>query len=100
MKSLLDIRRFKLYAWIGLGFWLLGVLSNLAQYPDEAGGRSLNDLWRMPYVTILNYILFEYTIPRLSWKRFDRSFLLILGQFCVYSVGLHIWGLFGIARGF
>jgi len=100
MKSLLDIRRFKLYAWIGLGFLLLGALSNLAQHADEAGRRSLNDLWRMPYVTILNYILFEYTIPRLGWKRFDRSFLLILGHLFLYSFGLHLWRHFGIAIGF
>ena len=96
MKSLLDIKRFKLYAWIGLAFLLLGALSNLAQHADEAGGRTLDHLWRIPYVIILNYILFEYTLPRLSWKRFDRSFLLILGHIFLYSFGLHLWRRFGI----
>lgn len=97
MKSLLDIRRFKLYAWMALAFLLLGMLGNLAQHAEEAGGRSLDDLWRVPFVTILNYIFFEYTLPRLSWKRFDRSFLLILGHIFLYSFGLHLWRSFGIA---
>jgi two-component system LytT family sensor kinase len=99
MRSLLSFKRFKLYAWIGLGFLLLNILGNMAEHPDEAGQRSLDDIWRFGWVTILNYILFEYTIPRLSWKKFDRSFLLVLAHLLLYSAGLHHWRGLGITAG-
>jgi len=98
MKSLLDWQRFKLYAWIGLGYLLLGLLSNLAGHPgSEVGGRFLDDAWRIPYATILNYILFEYTLPRLRWKKFMRSSLLIIAHLFLYSGGLFLWRQLGIA---
>jgi len=97
MKSLFDIRRFKLYGWIGLTFLLLCSLSNLAQRPDEAGPRCLNDCWRIGYVTLLNYVFFEYTLPRLRWKHFLRGLLLIVGHIFLYSEGLYLWRQTGIA---
>jgi len=101
MKPLLNFKRFKLYAWMGLAFLLLGLLSNLAQYlgsaPDEAGRRSLNDCWRVGYVTLLNYVLFEYTLPRLSWKKIGRSLLLIIAHLFLYSEGLYLWRQIGVA---
>lgn len=96
MKSLLSIKRFKLYAWIGLGFLILSLLSNIF-HRDGSAGRMVNDLWRFGYVTILNYILFEYTIPRLRWKKFFRSFLLIVAHLFLYSEGLYLWRQLGIA---
>jgi two-component system LytT family sensor kinase len=101
MKSLPDIKRFKLYAWISLAFLLLGLLSNLTQHsgskPDEVGRRFLNDCWRIPYVAILNYILFEYTLPGLRWGKFFRSLLLIIAHLFLYSEGLYLWRQLGIA---
>lgn len=98
MKSLLDMRRFKLYAWIGLGYLLLGLLANLAGHPGgEFGKRFLDDAWRIPYATILNYILFEYTIPRLRWKKFISSALLVIAHLFLYSEGLFLWRELGVA---
>ena len=94
MKSLLNIRRFKLYAWIGLAFLVLCSLANIAQHPDEAGKRILDDCWRIGYVTILNYTFFEYTLPILRWKRFIRY---IVAYLFLYSVGLYCWRQLGIA---
>jgi len=104
MKSLFDIKRFKLYIWIGLAFLVLSLFSNLAQYlgtdPDEAGKRCLNDTWRFGYVTILNYILFEYTLPRLGWKNLMRSLMLIAAHLFLYSEGLYLWRQAGIGLSF
>ena len=94
MKALLNIRRFQLYAWIGLAFLLVSSLAKIAQYPNEAGRRIIDDCWRIGYVTILNYVFFEYTLPRLRWKRFMRY---IIAHLFLYSVGLYLWRQVGIA---
>jgi hypothetical protein len=33
MKKLIDIKRFKLYMWIGIAFLVLGVITNYAEKP-------------------------------------------------------------------
>jgi two-component system, LytTR family, sensor kinase len=91
MKALLDIKRFKFYAWVGLACFALGVLVDAGQHPAESGRRILNNFWIASYVTILNYILLEYTIPGLSRKKIIRSLLLILACLFLYSAGIHIW---------
>lgn len=99
MKPFLNIRRFKLYAWIGLAFLGFGVLTDLIQNPDEIRPRFFDDLWRIGYVTILHYIFFEYTLPRLSWKKFGRSFLLVFAHIFFYSGVLYGWRQIGVAVG-
>jgi hypothetical protein len=99
MKALPDLKRFKLYSWIALAFLLLGLVHIMTQDLAEVGKRFANDCWRVGYVTILNYILFEYTIPWLRWKRFVRSFLLILAHLFLYSYGLFLWRQAGVAVG-
>ena len=97
MKPLADIRRIKLYAWIALAFLFFGLLSDMAQNPGEVGKRFLNDLWRVGVVTVLNYIFFEYSLPRLSWKKFMRSLGLVIAHIFLYSEGLYLWRQLGIA---
>jgi two-component system, LytTR family, sensor kinase len=97
MKSFPDIKRFKVYIWIGLAFLPLSLLVNAAQNHDEVGKRLLDDTWRIAYVLVLNYILFEYTLPRLRWKKFMRSLSLILVHLLLYSEGLYIWRQLGIS---
>jgi two-component system, LytTR family, sensor kinase len=103
MKSLVDIKRFKLYGWIAMAALLLGLLADTMQYlgskPHEIPIRFLDDLWRLPFVTTLNYVLFEYTIPVVGWKRFGRSLLLIVGHLFLYSEGVYLWRSVGIAVG-
>ncbi|MCW3118071.1 MAG: Histidine kinase [Chitinophagaceae bacterium] len=96
MKKLSDIRRIKFYLWIGLGFLLVGMLTNLSEDPDTFWKRALDDGWRTVYVTAVNYVLFEYSIPRLGWKRFIKSFLLIVLHIFMYSFGLYVWRYIGI----
>src|ERR1700733_15373424 len=97
MKPLVDIRRLKLYAWIALAFLFFSLLSDLAQHPGEVGKRFLNDLWRVGLVTVLHYIFFEYSLPRLSWKKFMRSLGLVIAHLFLYSEGMYLWRQLGIA---
>lgn len=94
MKALLKFQRFQLYAWTGLAFLALGILTNITAHPDEAGKRILDDCWRIGYVTLLNYAFFEYTLPMLRWKRFMRY---IVVYALLYSVGLYLWRQIGVA---
>jgi hypothetical protein len=97
MKPLVDIRRLKLYAWIALAFLGFCLLSDIGHGTDEVGKRFVNDLWRIGIVTILNYFFFEYSLPRLSWKKFMRSLGLVIAHLFLYSEGLYLWRQLGIA---
>lgn len=96
MKKLIDIKRFRLYLWIGLGFFVLGTVVNLAHHRDTFLESTLDDVWGGIYVMVANYFLFEYTWPRLSWKRFGRSLWLVLLHIFFYSAGLYLWKQIGI----
>jgi two-component system, LytTR family, sensor kinase len=96
MKKPIDIKRVKLYLWIGLAFLALRLLADLAGQPATFWERTLNKVWGAAYVTVINYFLFEYTLPRLGWKRTGRSILLLLAHIFLYSWGLYAWRSLGI----
>ena len=96
MKTLIDIKRFRFYLWVGLSFLLLWLLKELAKNPDTFNERAVNNIWRIAYVIVVNYFLFEYTIPKLSRKRIFTSLLLITAHILLYSVGLYVWRDIGI----
>jgi len=96
MKVLLNIKRFKLYGWIGLAFLSLDVLTDLIQHNRGFSAILISDAWLSIYITVLDTIFFEYTLPRLRWKKFLQSLLLILAHIFFYSEGLLLWRLAGI----
>jgi two-component system LytT family sensor kinase len=91
VKKLIDIKRFKFYLWVGLIFLLLGLLSSLSEHQGAFLKRALNNTWVASYVTVLNYFLFEHTLPKLSLKKIFTSLLLLLAQFFLYSFGAYVW---------
>ena len=103
MKIVIDIKRIRLYLWIALAFLLLWLISDLANYPETFFQRAVNNTWRLAYVTVLNFILFEYSLPFIARKR--RSVFLnilvaipvVLVHIVLYSWGLYAWRLTGIA---
>lgn len=97
MKKLFDIKRFTFYLWTALAFFVLGLLSDLAQQPDTFKPRVGNNFWAVIYVMFINYILFEYTWPRLSKKKVFTSFLRILFHIFLYSWVAYVWRNIGIA---
>ncbi len=96
MKKLIDIKLFKFYLWVGLAFLLLGLLSNFAEHQDAFLQRAFNNIWAVSYVTVLNYFLFEYTLPKLSRKRIFKCLLRLLAYIFLYSSGSYIWKQIGI----
>jgi two-component system, LytTR family, sensor kinase len=96
MKILFNRERFKFYVVVGLVYLLLWIFNALAKYPEDFVLRSLNEIWRTTYIVALNYLLFEYIIPQLSWRRILRSVFLLAIQIFLMSLGLYIWRALGI----
>jgi two-component system LytT family sensor kinase len=98
MKELLNIKRFKLYGWVGLGIVCMCTIQELSQ--DTGFGRAfLNCLWLTTYLTLVNYVLYEYFIPRLRWRKFYIGILLFLFYLFLLSEGFHIWAQLGYILG-
>lgn len=91
MAFRINSKRLGLYGWIALAALALGTLVNVAQHYEQIGARVINDAWRLVYLIFVHYLLFEYTIPRLSWKDIGLSVGLIFGHLILYSGGLALW---------
>ena len=80
MKIAFDKKKFFFYLWVGLAFclvWLIGVIVN---EPAQFVVRSLNYLWAAIYLTVLNFIFFEYAIPYIRKK---RKYILLITMVCM-----------------
>ncbi len=102
MKISIDIERFKFYIWVGLAFLLLWLFSDLVNHPETFPERALNNIWRAGYVIVLNFILFEYTLPFIRRKRRTILYSILVAipvlfvHLMLYSWGLYAWRLIGI----
>jgi LytS/YehU family sensor histidine kinase len=96
MEKRIDIKRLRFYIWVGFAFLSLGSLYYLAVHPEIFLKGTLNNIWAAVYVTVLNFILFEYTLPKLSRKRILKSALYLLAHIFLYSWGLYVWRNIGI----
>lgn len=99
MKNLFDIQRFRFYLWVGLAYLAMGVLFSLHDMKTSFGRHFLNEFWFAFYVLFANYWFFEYVLPRLSFKRFFRSALLIILQIIIWSWIAFMWRQLGIRMG-
>ena len=102
MKIAFNRERFKLYLWIGLAWFLLWEFHYLVTYPAQFFPRTINEIWRDAYIVLLNFILFENTIPFITRKRKYIITNILLGIFVLwvqimfYSFGLFGWRSLGI----
>jgi hypothetical protein len=102
MKTSVNKRRFTLYLWIGLIYLFLRLMSDLASDSDATfAQRLLNNSWLAIYVTVLNFIFFEYTVPyiKFTWRRILPSLFLIWVHLMFYSYGIFGWRFVGIGAG-
>ena len=98
MKISIRRKQVKLYLWISLAFLLLNTIGELISYPETALKRFWNSIWLISYLAIINYLLFEYTLPfiKLMWKRILIAPLLLFGFLMMYSFGSYAWRQLGI----
>lgn len=103
MKLPVNIKRLNFYLWVGLAFLTLWLLSDMVKYPDTFTPRILNNIWRTVYITCVNFILFEYTIPFIRQRKGSIFITIIIAVFLFwvhmmfYSFGLYAWRFVGIS---
>ena len=102
MKLSMDIRKIKFYLWLGAGYFFMGSLNTLHKYPDRFVPAVSNNLWLVVYVIVLNFILFEYSVPFVLKKRktiiynIPPGIFLLFLYMMLYSYGSYGWRQLGI----
>jgi sensor histidine kinase YesM len=102
MEKRLNNKLVKFYLWVGLAFFLLGILHSIKNYPDRFFPVVFNNLWAVIYVIGVNFLLFEYTIPFVLKKRRFVIYNILYGilffwiYLMLYAFGSYAWQLLGI----
>jgi sensor histidine kinase YesM len=97
MKKPINVKLFRFYLWVGLGYFFLGLLTTFGSHPGKFFSLVFNNIWGVIYVLVLNFILFEYTIPFVLKKRKTiiynilLAILLLFIHLIFYSYGSYEW---------
>lgn len=95
-------KKIPLYLWISLAYTVLWWLSKLSNYENEAIAYLVDNLWRMCFVVVVNFIFFEYTAPFVLRKRqyIISNILLAIPLLAIHvllwAYGLYAWRGLGI----
>jgi two-component system, LytTR family, sensor kinase len=103
-RNKVNKHRLILFACIGLLYLGLWILIDTHQNPDAVWARIMNNIWRAIYITIVNYIFLEHTVPFIgARKNIIVQVLLFLFAFWVQcmlcSFGLYAWRSIGLGMG-
>ncbi|THU40784.1 histidine kinase [Niastella caeni] len=95
-------KRWILYLSIGAAYLLFLLFIDLIRHPETFLKRIVNNTWLVIYLVVMNYILFEYTIPfiRMRWTRMLATPFLLFAHLMLASFGFHAWRHIAIALGF
>jgi two-component system LytT family sensor kinase len=102
MKRSIDIKQIIFYLWVALAFLSLWLLHDIVKEPDTFFERAFNNIWRLSYVLVLNFFLFEYAFPFIAAKRRSVFYNILVALpiififLMLYSWGLYAWRLVGI----
>jgi hypothetical protein len=56
----------KFYLLVGLSYGIIRIIGGLYVYPDKPAEMIVNNLWLTPYVIVVNFVLFEFSLIFLS----------------------------------
>jgi len=102
MKKGFDIELVIFYLWVGLGYFILGMLSTISKYQNQLLAVVCNNIWGVTYLIVFNFIFFEYSIPYILKKRTSVLYNILLAlpilfvHMLLYSYGAYAWRLLGI----
>ena len=102
MNKSIDIKKAKFYLWLGLGYFFLGMVTTVGKYPDKFFSALFNNAWSVIFLIVVNFILFEYSVPFVLKKRSSIIINILLGILLVwvhmmlYSYGAYLWRQIGI----
>src|SRR5687768_3319453 len=93
MKFPIDKERFKIYIKIGAVYLGLSMFGELVENPTTFLQGSLNNLWLVCYVMVVNYVLFEHSVPyiKFRWRRLILIPVLLFIYMMLYSFGFYAW---------
>jgi two-component system, LytTR family, sensor kinase len=103
MKQTIDVRKLRLYLWLGLGYFFLGFMTTIGKYPTRFFAVFFNNVWGVLYLIVVNFVLFEYSLPFVLKKRSTiiqnilLAFVLLFGHMMLYSYGAYAWRQIGVA---
>jgi len=98
-----DKQKIRLYLWMALGYFFIGFFNTIAKYPDTLFADVVNNIWGGIYLTVINFMLLEFTIPFILRKRDSIIYNILLaipimfGYMLLYSYGSYIWRKLGVA---
>ena len=98
MKISVRNERFTIYLKIGAAFLCLWLFIDLMSHSGSFFKRAVNNIWLISYLIIINFLLYEYTVPfiKMTWKRILAAPFLLFAQLMLFSFGLYAWRYFGI----
>jgi len=93
MKLPIDKERFKIYIKIAAVYLGMSIFGELVENPATFLQGSLNNLWLVCYVIVVNYILFEHSVPyiKFRWRRLILVPVLLFIYMMLYSFGFYAW---------
>ena len=102
MKKSIDKKRVRFYLLVATGYFFLGLFSIMGSYPGRFFPAVFNNLWGVVYVAVINFMLYEYTIPYVLKKRRTIIYNIIAGilfawiYMMLYSFVSYLWRELGI----
>lgn len=102
MKGSHNIKLIRLYLWMGLGYYLIGLANTIHKYPDPWVAGIFNNFWGILYILPVNFLFFEYALPFVLKKRsaiilnFLLGIILLFLFMMTWSYGFYGWRLLGI----
>jgi sensor histidine kinase YesM len=102
MQVSIDRNRVKFYLLVGLAYATLWLLGHLSTFPGTFWQGVANNVWRVIYVIVFNFIFFEYTVPFVIRRRPHIIYNILIGIFALWvhfmfwSFGLYGWRGLGI----
>lgn len=91
------IRTQQLYIWFIPLFLILNLLTDAIESTRNFPLRAVNETWLVIYISVINYFLFEYTIPWInSWKRVWSVLGFLFLYLFAFSIGFFIWRYLGV----
>ena len=98
----IDKKKVGFYLWVGLAYLLIWLFSKSGNYPGDFFPLLFNNIWRVAYAIVVNFMFFEYTVPFVLRKRKYIIYNILLAIVCLWlyimlwSFGLYVWRAIGI----
>jgi len=103
MTKIITKEKITPYLWAAPIFFLFGFFHSMTTFPGNFVAVLFNNIWHIAYVIVLNFILFERTVPFVLRKRkaivynILLAILLLWVYMMLYSFGSCAWRQLGIA---